>query len=153
MTAEVKMRTLAQQDPVLQSFFFTNSQIRWFDTQMPQGYLAIGRTCARVTRVSTIRLYSHETREHRADNRQELVRFQIDVLDYDSERARSAAKAIIDWLATVADFSSNAQFGSPVISPTKHPNMVLNQRQGMEAKTQPPVYVQMLDVRIQNLEE
>ncbi len=152
MTAEEKLRTLAQQDAVLQSYFFTDNQIRWFGPQLPPGYLAIGKACVRVWRVSTIRLYSHETSEQRSQNRIEQIRFQFDVLDYDSERARLAAKAIADWLATV-DLSSNAQFGSPVTSPTRHPNQVLNERQGMEYKIQPPAYVQLLDVRITNLEE
>ncbi len=80
-----------------------------------------------------------------------MVRFQIDVLDYDAERTRSAAAAIQDWLAT-ADFSSNAQFSSPVTSPTKHPNFVLNQRAGMEYRIDPPAYVETLDIRITNLE-
>jgi hypothetical protein len=80
------------------------------------------------------------------------VRFQVDVLDFDAERARQAANAIIDWLATV-DFSSTAQFESPITSPTRHPNEVIGQRAGMEARTDPPAYVEILDVRILNLEE
>lgn len=151
MTAEAKMRTLAQQDAVLQTIFFTDGQVRWFDRQLAPNYLAIGRTCARVTRISTVRLYSHETITRRSQNRQCMVRFQIDVLDFEAERARSAASAVIDWLAT-ADFSSDAQFDSPVTSPTRHPNVVLNQRAGMEYKTQPPAYVEMLDIRIFDLE-
>jgi predicted small integral membrane protein len=81
----------------------------------------------------------------------EQPRFQIDVLDFDAERARSAAAAIIDWLAVV-DFSSDSQFASPVTSPTRHPNFVLNQRADMDFTLQPPAYVEILDVRIFSLE-
>ncbi len=152
MTAEAKLRYLAQQDTDLQAWFFTDGQVRWFGPQLPPNYLAIGKSCVRVTRVSTVRLYSHETTEQRSQNRFALIRFQIDVLDFDSERAREAAEAIGDFLAT-ADFSSNAQFASPLTSPTRHPNAILNERQGMEFRTQPPAYVQSLDIRIMNLEE
>ena len=158
MTAEAKLRTLAQQDVNLQPYFFTPgpnggaNQIRWFDRQMAPGYLAVGKSCVRVVRISTIRLYSHETATRRAQNRFAYVRFQIDVLDFDAERARSAANAILDWLAVI-DLSSNAQFGSPITSPTRHPNMCLNQRSSMEYKIQPPAYCEMLDVRIIDLEE
>lgn len=152
MTAEAKLKTLAQQDAVLQSYFFTDGQIRWFSPQLQPGYLAIGKSCVRLLRVSTIRLYSHETSTRRSQNCIEQIRFQLDVLDYDLERACQAAKAIADWLATV-DLSSNAQFGSPLTSPTRHPNQVLNERQGMEYKVQPPAHVRMLDLRITNLEE
>jgi hypothetical protein len=151
MTAEAKMRTLAQQDETLQSFFFTGGQVRWFDRQLQPKYIEDG-SCVRVTRVSSIPLYSHETRTQRSQNRIEPVRFQIDVLDLDAERARAAATAVIDWLATV-DFSSDSQFASPVTSPTRHPNVLLNHRSGMEPKTKAPVWVEILDVRILNLEE
>lgn len=152
MTAEAKLRTLAQQDVNLQPYFFTNNQIRWFDRQLSPNYLAIGRSCMRVTRISTNRLYSHETATRRAQNRFAFVRFQFDILDMDAERARSAANAVLDWLAVI-DLSSDAQFGSPVTSPTRHPNACLNQRSSMEFKLQPPAYCEMLDVRILDLEE
>ena len=152
MSAEAKIRTLAQQDATLQSWFFTDGQIRWFDRQLVPNYLKIGKACVRVRRISTIRLYSKETDTQRSANRMEQPRFQIDVLDYDAERARSAASAICDWLAT-ADFSSDAQFASPVTSPKRHPNFVINQRADMEFTTQPPAYVESLDVRIFDLEE
>jgi hypothetical protein len=113
MTAEAKMRTLAQQDATLLSFFGgANGTFRWFDRQLSPGYLALNATCVRVMRVSTARIYTHETRTRRSVNRLALPRFQFDVLDYSAERARSAATAIIDWLATV-DFSSDSQFASP----------------------------------------
>lgn len=152
MTCEAKLRTLAQQSALLQPYFFTDGQVRWFDRRLQPNYLALGRSCVRVLRISTGRLYSHETRTRRSVGNMAAVRLQIDVLDFDAERARAAANAILDWLATV-DCSSDAQFASPLTSPTRHPNAVLNQRAGMEPKTEPPVYVEILDVRILNLEE
>lgn len=153
MTAEVKMRTLAQQDDVLLSFFRSDSNgtFRWFDRQLQPGYITQG-TCVRVRRVGTVRQYAHETRTRRSVSDMAQPRFQLDVMDYDPERARSAAAAISDWLATV-DFSSDAQFASPRTSPTRHPNFVLNQRAGMEPELQPPVYVETLDIRIFDQEQ
>jgi hypothetical protein len=153
MTAEVKMRTLAIASSDLQEYFgqTPSGPFRWFDRQLPPGYIERG-TCARVRRVSTVRSYAHETSTRRSVSKLSLPLFQIDVLDYDPERARSAATAIEDWLAEV-DFSSDAQFASPPTTPTRHPNAVLNQRAGMEPATTPPVYVETLDVRIFNLEE
>lgn len=150
MRPEAKIRTLAAANTTLQAFFGTPI-FRWFDRQLPPGYIDQG-TCVRILRVSTARQYSHGTSTRRTVSRLAQPRFQIDVLDMDPERASSAATAIADWLAEV-DFSSNAQFDSPPTSPTRHPNFVLNQRAGMEPKPDPPVYVEMLDVRIFNLEE
>ncbi len=149
------MRTLAQQDAVLWSYFGndTNGTFRWFDRQLTPGYLLIGQTCVRVRRISTIRMYSHETQTASSLCSLSNPRFQIDVLDFEAERARAAATAIIDWLTTVADFSSDAQFGSPPTTPFRRPNTILNQRGDMEFTTQPPAYIETLDVRVFDLEE
>lgn len=155
MTTEAKFRALAMQDDILRSFFLDedNGTFRIFDRQLTPGYLKLGKTCARIKRVSTIRLYSHETKAQRSQNRMALTRFDIDVLDYHAERARSAAAAIIDWLTTRADFSSTAQFDSPVTSPVRHQNQILNHRSGMEYSTQPPAYIEMIDSRLMDLED
>lgn len=151
MTAEAKMRTLAQQDATLQAIFGEPSGIfRMFDRQLTPGYLKLGKTCARVRRISTVTIHSHETGSQRSDNQQQQPLFQIDVIDLDAERARAGASAIIDWLHTTADFSSDSQFGSPVTTPTRHPNFVTGQRADMEFTTQPPAYVETLTVRIFN---
>lgn len=163
MTAEAKMKLLAQQDPVLAAFFFSGGQQRWFDGQLQPGYLKIltptqiaggmSATCARVKNLSTAFMYTHETATRQACNELERPRFQIDVLDYDPERAAAARAAIKNWLSTV-DFSSNVQFASPPTSPRKHPNFVLNQWSGpIEATPQPPVHMRCLEIRITNLEE
>jgi hypothetical protein len=153
MRIEAKIRTLAQQSTDLQAIFGEPSGIfRFFDRQLAPNYLAIGKTCARVRVVSTVRDYAHETSTTQGVSRQAQPRVQIDVLDYDAGRAADAAAAIRDWLATV-DFSSDAQFASPITSPTRHPNFVLNQRADMFYDVDPPAYVESLDVRIFNLEE
>ena len=152
MTAEAKMRQLARQDATLQSYFFTNSQVRWFDTQMPPNYVQRG-TCAVVTRISTYRMHLKETNNRRSLCNLAQPKFQIDVLDLDPERARSACTAIMDWFATV-DFSSDSQFASPVTSPNRHPNFILDgPTPGLIAETQPPVWRMRMDVRIFDLEE
>lgn len=151
MTAEAKMRTLAAADATLQGFL-GSGPFRWFDKQLQPKYIDAG-TCVRVRRVSTLIEHAKETRTARSISRLERPLFQIDVLDIDSERARSAAKAIKDWFSTV-DFSSDSQFASPPTTPTRHPNFVLNQRAGMEYAVSPtPVHVETLDVRIFNDEE
>ncbi len=150
MTAEVKMRTLAAADTELQAFL--GSPFRWFDRQLEPKYIDRG-TCVRVRRVSTLIEHAKETRTRRSISSQTRPLFQIDVLDTDPERGRSAAAALTDWFGRV-DFSSDSQFASPPTTPTRHPNYVLNQRAGMEPQTSPiRVYVETLDVRIFNLEE
>ena len=150
MTTETKIRTLAAADETLADLLGF-PLFRWFDTQLPQGYIGQG-TCVRVLRVSTARLYTHETHGAASVVNQALARFQFDVLDYDPEQTRRVAAAIRDWLATV-DFSSTDQLDSPPVTPRRHPNAVLNQRHGMDYQLQPPVHVETLDVRIFDLEE
>ena len=147
MTAEVKLRTLARQSTALQSYFGEDSGLfRWFDRQLPPQYIGRG-TCVRILRVSTLRYYTKETRVARSVNEQSGVRFQIDVLDLDPERARAAASAIVDWLGEI-DLSTDDQFSSPPVTSQIHANFVLNQRAGIEPATDPPVYVEILDIRV-----
>jgi hypothetical protein len=153
MTFEARFRTLAQQDETLAGIFCENGICRIFDRQLAPNYLKVGKTCARVRRISTVRMHTHETATRSSLNRIAMPRLQIDVLDFDAERARAAAKAIVDWLTTVADFSSDAQFDSPVTTPTRRPNTILNQRADMEYAVQPPAYVETLDIRVMDLEE
>jgi len=154
-SAEAKLRALAMQDSTMQSYFAevkgSGILFRWFDRQLPPGYINRG-TCVRVMRLATLRYYTKETAAARSVNEQTQPRFQIDVLDTDPERGRSAAAAILDWLGTV-DLSSDVQFASPPTSPSKHPYVCLNQRAGMEPNSDPPTYVESLDIRIFNIEE
>lgn len=165
MTPEAKIRILAQQDSELQAYFFTGGQIRWFDEQLQPGYLraltptqvagGMSATCARVNRLGTKFSYTHETSTNQAANRLQRPVFQIDVLDYDPERARAATRAIRDWFGRV-DFSTDSQFASPVTSPRQHPNFVRNQfplKDPALAQLQPRAYGQAIEVEIYNLEE
>lgn len=152
MTIVEKLRTLAKADTTLQSYFGDPDLFRWFDKQLPPGYIKSG-SCARVWLVSTVRTYAHETRTARSVSRISQPLVQIDVLDYDPGRARSAVSAIRNWLGEV-DFSTDAQFASPSTTPNRHPNFVRDEREGMEYnKLDPPVHVVTIDVRIFNLEE
>lgn len=146
MTPQVKLRLLASGDTTLQGYLGAPpAGFRWFDFQLPQGQLAFG-TCVRVKIISANQLYGH-------NGRQPLTgpRFQIDVLDPSAERAREVAAAIIAFLGTI-DLASNAQFTSPVTTPRQFPVFILNQRPGMEVQTEPPVFVESLDIRAYNKE-
>jgi hypothetical protein len=154
VTTETKIRTLALADAALQEFFGNeeNGTFRMFDRELQPNYLKVGQTCATFRRISTVRTYFHSTDTQRSQNRLAMPRFQFDVLDYSAERARSAAAALIDWFARV-DFASNSMFDSPPTSPRQHPNQVLNHLSRSITKTQPTIWVEMLDVRIIDLEE
>jgi hypothetical protein len=153
MTAEAKLRLLASQDEALQSYFLgTNGTFRWFTPQLQPGYISQG-ACVRVLRIATGRLNAHKTRTASHSVDQQQPRFQIDVLSQDASQAREAAAEICNWLTTRADFSSDDLFSSPAVTPNQHPNFILNQRAGMEPQTQPPVYVEILDVRLWDQQE
>lgn len=146
MTLEQKMRTLAQLDTGLQGYLYnpSNNTFRWFDRQVPQGYIQQG-TCVSVLRVSTISRYAQTGRM--AD---EQVMMQIDVRDFDPVQAAEVCAYISTWLGTVSFMDSN-QFDSPPTTPNRFPNFQMNQRSGMDYNVQPkPAYVEMLQYRIFN---
>lgn len=142
MTAESKLRLLASSDTALQAIFGT-SPFRWFDTGLVQRQAFPSVV---VRRVSTIRRYTHD-----GLNQMSQPRFQIEIRHPDSETARVAAKAVITFLGT-ADLASNAQFGSPVTTPRQYPSFLLNQMTRTDFQMAPPVWVEVLDVRMFNLE-
>ena len=144
MTPETKLRSLASANPTLQAFFGTGP-FRWFDTQLPPGYISRG-TCARIFRVSTIR---HYNMAGLMDLSQPL--FQCEVLDADSGRARAAAAAVIAWLGTI-DCSTSDMWTSSPTTPPSHPVFVLNQRHTIDFQLDPPVPVEQIDFRLWNLE-
>jgi hypothetical protein len=153
MTTEAKMLLLAQQDPTLQSIFFTGGQMRWFDRKLQPG-LSEAQFHVRALPADLHGPGCTPTKPlARAHNASlAMVRFQIDVLDFSAERARAAKTAIIDWLATV-DFSSGS---SVCITPhlpnaTPEPSLRLWPA-GMEYTTDPPAFTESLDVRIFDLE-
>jgi hypothetical protein len=146
MTAETKLRTLAEADPTLQSFFGSNP-FRWFHIQLPPGLQPkAGATCARIRQVSQVPIYCQE-----GQNRLNQVRFQIDVLDPNVDTVDAATAAIAAWLGTV-NLCSDAQFQSPAGVPTQFPNFVLNVRPGLEVQLKPPIPVNSIDVKVFNLD-
>lgn len=160
MTPERKLRILAQASASLQSFFGGGSPavFRWFDLQFPQGFV-VSQTSARLQRISTLRQYAHASfpSAQSATGRAPLlnlsmVRFQLDIVATDTETARQAAIAVINWLGTISLASDDA-FGSPLTTPPQFPCFVLNQRAGLYPDTQPPLPVVTLDFRAFNFEE
>lgn len=160
MTAERKLRILAQANATLQSFFGGGSPaiFRWFDVQIPQGLVGL-LTCARLQRISTDRLFAHASfpSAQSATGRNPplnlaRIRFQLDIVDQDTEHARQAAIAVIDWLGTIS-LVQDDNFGSPLTTPPQFPCFVLNQRAGLYVEMQPPLPVVTLDIRVYNFEE
>lgn len=152
---EVKIRTLALRNAQLQADLggVTSDTFRWYNTQLKQNEIAkavVPGTCVRLMRVSTLR----EMNQGGIMNLSWL-RFQIEVLDLDSETARSVANDVIAFLGTV-DLCSNNEFGSPLLSPRQNPCRLLNQIQTVITNPQSPagpVWGQLLDVRIPNRED
>lgn len=160
MTAEIKLRTLAAGNASLQAFFSGGSPavFRWFDIQVPQGQFALG-TCARLQRVSTARMYAH--RSFAPSGLQpaaggllnlSLIRFQLDIIDADTEVARQAAIALINWLGVISLAEDN-WLNSPPTTPPQFPCFLLNQRHGLYVEMQPALPVVTLDFRVYNFEE
>lgn len=152
MTFENKLVTLASADPTLQSYFGTPPSVfRFFDRQLAQTYWAQGLCCSfRV--VSTVRDYYMAGLSTLSAPR---VQFDIRAsprYGFTPEQARAARNALITWLGTVS-FSESNDFNSPPTSPPHSPNFILNERAGMDVQTDPPVYVESIDVRIYNQEQ
>lgn len=153
-SAEVKLRTLAQQNAALVADLGSSTPptFRWFNRQLMQNVVAevTPGTCVRVTRVSTRRGNNQSGTMNLT-----AIRFQIDVLDLDSETARDVANDVINFLGTV-NLCTNQQFNSPPTSISSNPFDLLNQRAGMIPNPQNPngpVYVESLDIRILNRED
>lgn len=164
-SAEQKLRTLALANPTLIADLGGGSAFKWFDVQLAPGAIqpssppnTVGASCVRVRRISTQRMYCQGNGAPRSNTNLSPLskpRFQIDVLDYNSEVAKQVAADVLAFLGTVC-LSSTAQFDSPALTPNQYPNFLLSQRSGLDYEvTGPgalPVYVQSLDVRMFNLE-
>jgi hypothetical protein len=141
-----KMRLLAMADSTLQGYVGNpaNGTFRWFDTQLPQGYINQG-TCVTVRQVSDVQLYTQQ-----GPIELDQVRVQIDVRDLSSVQAKTVANYINQWLSTVS-FASAAQFLSPPQVPYNCPNFKLLQRSSQDFNVQPtPAWVETTDFRIFN---
>jgi hypothetical protein len=151
---ELKLRTMAVQNATLQADLGGSNPatFRWYDRQLLQneiGKLVGNGACVRVARVSTMRGMNQGGIQNLS-----WPRIQIDVLDFDAEKARSVANDVIDFMGTI-NLCTNQQFDSPTTSITSNPSQLLNQRAGMIPNPQSPsgpIYVESLDFRIANIE-
>lgn len=152
-SAELKIRTLASGDAIMQADFGSDpSTFRWYDETLLQnqiGKLLTNGACARVVRISTIR----QGNQGGIGNLTWPL-IQIDVLDRVSEQARKVSEDVIAFMHGV-DLTTNSQFGSPVTGPRANPTVLLNQRQSVIQGPQSPggpVFIQSMDFRIANAE-
>ena len=150
-STEVKLRTLALQDPTMLADLGPNNpgdEFRWYNRQLLQnkiGEMVTPGSLVRVTRISTLPYYNQGGLMP-----MNAPRFQLDVLDFDSERCRKVANDLKIFLNGV-DLMTNAQFTSPVGPFYQNPCFLLNQRAGMisnPASPRGPVFVESLDYRI-----
>lgn len=157
-SAEYKLRQLALQNAALvAALTFAApsgaSVFMWMDRQIAQGDLGVesqGRTVVTVHRVST----ADRTRLGNQGGPVQNIsqpRIQINVTDYNAERARQVAHLVILFMRGIS-LLDPGEFGSPQTSPTQAPNFLLNQRAGMDYKLQPPAYVETMDWRVWNNE-
>lgn len=152
---ELKLRTLAVQNTTLQADLGGSNPatFRWYDRQLLQneiGKLLANGACVRVMRVGTLRGANMGGIMNLS-----APRLQIEVLDFNAEKARSVANDVINFLATI-NLCSNDQFGSPYLSPSQNPCFVLSQRAGMipnPASPSGPIYVESIDCRVWNRED
>ncbi len=146
MDIYAKIRVLAQLDSTLVGLFGTGP-FRWFKQRLPPGYIDQG-LCVRVSKPTTVFGYT----QYGLMNLNKPL-MQIEVLGGDSNAVQAATIAVINWMGTVS-FAETNDFDSPVSTPPHSPNFLLNRRSGMEAQVDPPgpVYVEILDFRIYNLE-
>ena len=127
-----KMRMLAQQDATLQSYLLGTADVfRWFDTQLPKGYVYQGPTVT-VQQISSVR---DAVQEGPLALEQAMV--QINVWSLDSVQAKTIANYLwASWFPAVS-FASPAMFLSPPQAPPNHPNYLLSQRGVIDFSTQP----------------
>ena len=154
MSAELKLRTLAAQNAALVAALALPSPTNfgWFDRQLAQsdiGKPSDNRTCVTVRRIST----QATAVANQGGPNQALrpIRFQLDVIDYNAERARYVATLVAAFMASVS-LCWTGEFASPQTQPSQNPNFLLNERAGMLPQLQPPVYVETQDWRVWNVE-
>jgi hypothetical protein len=141
-TCEVKLRTLAGENSQMVLDLGQLPNMRWYDRRLEQGQLQPGATCLRIKRVSTQTEWNQGGFQFL-----EKVRFQIDILDFDPEVARSVAADVDAFLAGV-----NLCSDTPV-NINQAPNFKLNQRADMEYRLKTPAYVETLDYRVWNRQD
>ena len=146
-----KMSMLAMADSTLQSYLGAGNEFRWFDTQLPKGFVNQG-ACVTVQQVSTVPMYVQE-----GPLAMEEARVQINI--WALENAEGTGSVIpkqianylcLAWFPSVS-FASPAQFLSPPQTPPNFPNYKLSQRGVIDYSTQPdPAWVETIDMRVWN---
>lgn len=155
-SCEEKLRILAQQNAALAAALTftiapaTPPQFLWMDRQLAQNALGLrsdNRTCVTVRRVSTVSTPFGNMGNPVGDL--QTMRLQLDVIDYNAERARQVATLVTAFMMSISLCWSGA-FGSPQTAPSQNPNFLLNERAGMFFEVQPPAYVETQDWRVFN---
>lgn len=157
-SAELKLRTLASNNAALQAALTFPapsgvSAFMWFDRQVAQGDIGTpsqNRTCVTVQRISTADRTIFGNQGGPVQNISQ-PRFQVNVIDYNAERARRVAKLVTAFMQSIS-LLDPGEFASPQTAPSQNPNYLLNERAGMLFQLQPPAYVETQDWRCWNNE-
>lgn len=155
-SCEEKIRTLAQQNANLAAALTftiapaTPPQFLWMDRQLAQNALGVrsdNRTCVTVQRISTMSTPYGNMGNPVGDL--QTMRLQINVIDYNAERARQVASLITAFMMSISLCWSGA-WTSPQTAPSQNPNFLLNERGNMYYDVVPPAYVETQDWRVFN---
>jgi hypothetical protein len=155
-SCEMKLRLLASANaPLVAALTFATpagpNAFLWFDRQLQQGDIgkqSDNRTAVAVKRVSTAPRAQNGNQGGAVQNIAQ-VRIQIDITDYNAERARQVAQLVTNFMQSISLLSAG-EFSSPVTQPSQNPNFLLNERSGMLFNLQPPAYTHIQDWRIWN---
>lgn len=141
-----KMRILAGADPVLQGYLLgSNGTLRWFDTNLPKGYVAQG-TCVTVQQISDVMQYCQQ-----GPLSLDWVRVQVNCWDMNSVVAKNLATYLVLGFFPSANFTVDNQFTSPPTAAPPAPNFKLSQRGALDFSVQPAAaWVETLDFRVGN---
>ncbi len=136
VTPEQQLRATLLADPTVAGFLVYGSPAigHLWEGQLPQNP---SFPCASYQRISTTRYYSHAGP---ADTG--WIRFQISIW---CQSATSGADALAIALAIINALKTLDASG---IAGTGPKNFVLNQRLDIEPNTVPPIYKQILDIRV-----
>lgn len=141
-----KIRLLAMANVVIQGYCLgTNNTFRWFNTQLPKGYVGQG-TCVTVQRISSVTDYFQGQ-----PSALEWVRVQINIWDLSSIKAEALSNYLQNTFFPSSCFTSNAQFQSPPLAPPAAANFKLSQWGGLDPSIQPEVpWLERQDWRLAN---
>jgi hypothetical protein len=141
-----KLRTLATADTTLQGYLLGgNGTFRWFDTQLPKGYVGQG-TCVTVQQISDVLQYAQS-----GPINLDMVRVQVNVWDMDSVTAKNLANYLTLGFFPAANCAVNNQFTSPPSGAPPAANFKLSQRGVLDFSVQPTAaWVETLDFRVTN---